>query len=73
MHKIPEETLDFFDELAKNNKSWDFSYSANNSRYSVGPNTSGHDKYMLKEQDDLQAKYTQLARKLEALELKNSL
>ena len=64
MRKSSEEALDFFDELAENNQSWDFSYSVDNSR------TSEHSKYMLREQDDLQAKYTQLARKLEVFELK---
>lgn len=70
MRKSPEEALDFFDELAENNQSWDFSYSAENSRQALGSNTSGHGKYTLREPDDLQAKYTQLARKLEALEIK---
>ena len=40
MQKSPEETLDFFDELAKNNQVWDFSHSADRSRHSLGPSTS---------------------------------
>ena len=34
------------------------------------PSTFGHGKYQLKEQNDLQTKYTQLSRKLESLEIK---
>ena len=36
----------------------------------MNQNTSGHGKYTIREQDDLQTKYSQLARKLESLELK---
>ncbi|GFY80822.1 phosphate transporter 4;5 [Actinidia rufa] len=57
MSKSPEEAPDFFDELAENNQSWDFSYSVENSRQFLGSNTSGHGKYMLREPDDLQAKH----------------
>ena len=71
MRKSPEEALDFFYELAENNQSWNFLYSADNSRRSIGRNTSGHSKYTLREQDDLKVKYTQLDRKLEVLKLKN--
>ena len=53
MCKSPEKALDFFDELVENNQMWDFSYSTDNSRQSLGPNTSGHGKYTLKEEDDL--------------------
>ena len=42
----------------------------NRLRHVVGPNTLGHEKFTLKEHDDLQVKYAQLARKLEVLELK---
>lgn len=68
MRKSPEEALDFFDELAENNQSWDFSYSTDRTRNE--PNTYGHGKYQLKEQGDLQTKYDQLSRKLESLEIK---
>ena len=49
-----------------------FLYSAKNSRQPLGSNTSWHEQYMLRDQDDLQAKHTQLARKLKALEIKKS-
>ena len=62
MRKSPEEALDFFDELAENNQSWDFSYSIDRTRNE--PNTSRHGKYILREQEDLQTKYTQLDMKL---------
>ncbi|GFY96811.1 hypothetical protein Acr_11g0011170 [Actinidia rufa] len=68
MRKSPEEALDFFDELVENNQSWDFSYSTDRTRSE--PNTFGHGKYQLKEQNDLQTKYDQLSRKLESLEIK---
>ena len=68
MRKSPEEALDFFNDLAKNNQSWDFSYYVVRTRNE--PNTSRHGKYTLREQDNLQTKYAQLERKLETLEIK---
>ena len=68
MKKILEEALNFFDELAKNNQSWNFSYSVDRTRNKL--NTPEHGKYTLREQDYLQTKYAQLSRKLESLEIK---
>ena len=47
-----------------------FSYSPDRTRHDLNQNTSGHEKYTAREQDDLQMKHAQLARKLESLELK---
>ena len=70
MRKNPEVAFDFFDELAENNQSWDFSYSVDRSRHNISQHTSRQMKNTLREDDNMQAKYAQLARKLEALELK---
>ena len=72
MRKSLEEPLDFFDELAENNQSWDFWYCTNNTRHEPNQNTSRYGKYKVRKQDDLQTKYAQLARKLESLELKKN-
>ena len=45
MKKSPEKALDFFDELVKNNQSWDFLYSVNRTRHEPNQNTSRHGKY----------------------------
>ena len=49
MRKNFEEALDFFDELAKNNQSWDFLYSADRTRHDSNQNTSGHEKYTVRD------------------------
>ena len=47
-----------------------FLYSTDRTRHDLNQNTSGHGKYIVREQDDLQAKYAQFARKLKSFELK---
>ena len=69
MCKSLEEALDFFDELAENNQSWNFLYFAKNSRQSLGSNINTREIYAQGARQ-FTGQVHQLARKLEALEIK---
>ena len=69
--KIPDEAMEYLDLLAENAQNWDTTgtYEAPGK---TQPHTSNPGMYNLREDHDLQAKFTSLARKVEALELKKS-
>jgi len=69
--KDPNEAMQYLDLLAENAQNWDITdtYKAPGK---TKPHTSSGGMYNLREDHDLQAKFSSLARKVEALELKKS-
>ncbi|MGV8065606.1 hypothetical protein PJP13_29690, partial [Mycobacterium kansasii] len=69
MNKEVDEVWDYLDRLAENAQSWDHYPKINTtSRPSQSKEKGG--VYLLKEDDDINAKVANLTRKLEAIELK---
>jgi len=70
-HKDPDEAIEYLDLLAENAQNWDTTgtYEASGK---TQPHTSSGCMYNLREDHDLQANFTSLARKVEALECKKS-
>ncbi|KAI9186935.1 hypothetical protein LWI28_022453 [Acer negundo] len=69
--KDPKEALEFLDLMAKNAQNWDT--TGNHEAPSKAQlSTSSGGMYNLKEEDDLQARFASLARKVKALEQKKS-
>ncbi|KAL9371998.1 hypothetical protein Peur_034242 [Populus x canadensis] len=66
--KEPSEAFDFFDQLAENTKQWETSLPLHVESRNTISHSSG--KFQLKETDDLNARLTSLARKVESLEIK---
>jgi len=69
--KDRNEAMEYLDLLAENAQNWDTkdTYKAPSK---TQPHTSNGGMYNLREDHDLQAKFTSLVRKFEALELKKS-
>ena len=75
----PQQCYDFLEQLAENNQLWDYSdpsdktYQPASASANVGANQGSGErgKFVLKEQDDLNFKLSQLTKKLENLELKS--
>ena len=63
--KDPNEAMDYLKFLTENAQNWDTIGTCK-----TQPTTSGGGIYHLKEDDELQAKFASLARKVEALEMK---
>ncbi|KAK9208698.1 hypothetical protein WN944_001058 [Citrus x changshan-huyou] len=69
--KSPEDALDYVDYIAENAQHWDtIGFYESLSKTQPSPSSGGI--YNLKEDHDLQAKFTFLARKVEALESKKN-
>ena len=68
MSKNPDEAWSYLDMLAENAQSWDTSDKPNNSK----PTQEKGGIYVLKEEDDVNARITNLTRKVEAMELSKS-
>ena len=66
--KIARETVQFFDTIAENARTWETNTSLNTAKVHSTPTGGGIQH--LRENDDLQAKIANLTRKLEAIELK---
>ncbi|XP_073309925.1 uncharacterized protein [Primulina huaijiensis] len=69
--KDPNEAIEYLDSLAENAQNWDTIGTIEPSNKIQSP-TSGGGMYTLKDEHDLQARFTSLARKVEALELKKN-
>ena len=67
--KSPKDALDYLEHIAENAQHWDIidTYES-----PVKPQPSGRGIFNLREDHDLSAKYTSLARKVEALETKKT-
>ncbi|XP_073307370.1 uncharacterized protein [Primulina huaijiensis] len=69
--KDPNEAIEYLDSLAENAQNWDTIGTIEPSNKIQSP-TSGGGMYTVKDEHDLQARFTTLARKVEALELKKN-
>ena len=69
--KNPNEAMEFLDLLVENAQNWD-TIGTYEALSKTQPHTSSGGMYNLREDHDLQAKFSSLARKVEALELKKS-
>jgi hypothetical protein len=69
--KDPDEAMEYLDLVTENAQNWDTTgtYKALGK---TQPHTSSGGMYNLREDHDLQAKFTSLTRKVEVLELKKS-
>jgi len=70
-NKDPDEAMEYLDLLAENAQNWGTTGTCE-APGKTQPHTSSGGMYNLREDHDLQAKFTSLARKVEALELKKS-
>ena len=67
--KDPDEAMEYMDLLAENAQNLD-TIGTSKAPSKTQPHTSSGGMYNLREDNDLQAKFASLARKVEALELK---
>ena len=65
LDKEPDEALEYLDHLAENSQSW---HGTNPSENSIRSNLS-KGKYHLSQEEDLNARFASLARKIEVMEI----
>ena len=68
LDKNPEEAFDYFDFLAENSQNWQTTCFSNSIRSNLV--NSSELKYQLNQENDLDAKVTNLTRKVEAMEMR---
>ncbi|KAI9168702.1 hypothetical protein LWI28_000799 [Acer negundo] len=69
--KDPEEALEYLDHLAENAQNWETA-GTHEAPSKAQPSTSDGSMYNLKEEHELQTRFSSLARKVEALERQKS-
>jgi hypothetical protein len=70
LNKDPNEAWQYFDQLAENAQSWDPSAPSKNSSKTKPSTTSSGGRHHLREEDDLNARISSSARKVESMELR---